>query len=259
MLLRRTRLGVAGCLGAGAVLLTAACGGSTVEGVPEAARTSVPSTGSTTAPSTPSTPSTPSSDSVTPTSPAAASALAALTLDPSVFPSTYQAVVLPPQAVAQAAQDLDGVAAGASVDPAGCKPDRPTADPDATSLVVGTDPVNRATVSVELARVSDTLESLRSRTEECGTVRTTAGGVTAEVVSELVPPPPLGADDTLAVRRTVSSGGGADEITQSMLSLVGQIDDVRVTATYMSFGAGEPDTATLDLVFREAVQKVKNG
>ncbi|MFC7962641.1 sensor domain-containing protein [Rhodococcoides kroppenstedtii] len=256
MLLRRTRLGIAGCLGAGAVLLTTACGGSTVEGVPEAAGTTAPPATSST---TTSVPPTTTDDSATPTSSAAASALAALTLDPSVFPAAYQAVVLPPQAVAQAAQDLDGVASGASVDPAGCKPDRPTADPDATSLVVGTDPVNRATVSVELARVDDTLDSLRSRTEECGTVRTTAGGVTAEVVSELVPPPPLGADDTLAVRRTVSSGGGADEITQSMLSLVGQVDDVRVTATYMSFGEGEPDTATLDLVFREAVQKVKNG
>ncbi len=256
MLLRRTRVGIAGCLGAGAVLLTAACGGSTVAGVPEAAGTSAPpSTSSTTT----SAPSSTSSASVTPTPSAAGSGLSALTLDPAVFPPSYQAVVLPPQAVAQAAQDLDGVAAGASVEPAGCKPDRPTADPDATSLVVGTDPVNRATVSVELARVSDSLDSLRSRTEECGTVRTTAGGVTAEVVSELVPPPPLGADDTLAVRRTVSSGGGADEVTQSMLSLVGQVDDVRVTATYMSFGAGEPDTATLDLVFREAVQKVKNG
>ena len=41
--------------------------------------------------------------------------------------------------------------------------------------------------------------------------------------------------------------------------VVGQVDDVRITATYMSFGEGEPDTATLDLVFREAVQKVKNG
>lgn len=258
MVQRRTRLGFASCLGAGAVLVSAACGGSTVTGVPEAAGTT-PSAPAATSPSGTTSPSGSTTPSST-TGSAAESALSALTIDPAVFPPAYQAVVLPPQAVAQAAQDLEGVAAGASVEPAGCKPEQPSADPDSSSLVVGTDPVKRATVSVELVRVPDSLDALEGQIEECGTVRTTAGGVTAEVVSELVPPPPIGADDTLAVRRTVSSGGGStDAVTQSMLSLVGQVDDVRVTATYMSFDDSEPDTATLDLVFREAVQKVKNG
>ena len=55
------------------------------------------------------------------------------------------------------------------------------------------------------------------------------------------------------MRQTVTSGEGAGTVTQSMLTLVAQVDDVRVSATYMSFGDGKPDSATLDQVFTEAV------
>lgn len=189
----------------------------------------------------------------------ATGALTPLTIDPSLFPATYQAVILPPQAVAQACQDLDGIAADASVDPAGCKPEPRGVDTDSTSLVVGTDPEDRATISVELARVQSTLSEREALWEQCTDVTATSNGVTTQVRTEIVPPPPIGADETLALRRTVTSGGAAGEVTQSMLSLVAQVDDIRITATYMSFGELEPDSATLDGLFTAAVQKVTQG
>ncbi|MBY6541034.1 sensor domain-containing protein [Rhodococcus sp. BP-349] len=247
----------AGALVALAAAVLAGCGGSTVSGTPEvggpppsAAPSSAPGSSSTTPSSTPSS---------TSASPDAAGSLSALLLDPSTFTAPYQAVVLPPQAVAQAAQDLDGIAADASVEPAGCKPEARSSDPDSTALLVATDPENRATISIELSRVDTTLEDRKALWEQCSEVEATSSGVTSLVTTDIVPPPPIGADDTLALRRTVTSGGQAGEVTQSMLSLLAQVDDVRVTATYMSFGELTPDSATLDRTFTAAVQKVKAG
>ncbi|MGB6183120.1 MAG: sensor domain-containing protein [Rhodococcus sp. (in: high G+C Gram-positive bacteria)] len=237
------------------------CGGSTVSGVPEPGATAPPPLSSTsTAPS-----STPPSSTLPLSTPPSSSAsamsgsLTALTIDPSIFPAEYQAVVLPPQAVAQAAQDLDGIATGASVDPAGCKPEPRGSDPDSTSLVVGTGPDSRATISVELARVNTSLEDRKALWEQCSDVTASSNGVETTVSTELVPPKPLGGADTAALRRTVTSGGQAREVTQSMLSLIAQVDDIRITATNMSFGEMDPDAATLDRLFTAAVQKVQAG
>ncbi|WP_204867680.1 sensor domain-containing protein [Rhodococcoides corynebacterioides] len=249
----------AGALVALAAAVLAGCGGSTVSGTPEAGGPP-PSAAPSSAPGSSSTTTTPSSTpSSTSASPDAAGSLSALLLDPSTFTAPYQAVVLPPQAVAQAAQDLDGIAADASVEPAGCKPEARSSDPDSTALLVATDPENRATISIELSRVDTTLEDRKALWQECSEVEATSAGVTSLVTTDIVPPPPIGADDTLALRRTVTSGGQAGEVTQSMLSLLAQVDDVRVTATYMSFGELTPDSTTLDRTFTAAVQKVKAG
>lgn len=250
----------AGALVALAAAVLAGCGGSTVSGTPEAGGpppSAAPSSAPGSSSSTTTTPS--SSSSSTSASPDAAGSLSALLLDPSTFTAPYQAVVLPPQAVAQAAQDLDGIAADASVEPTGCKPEARSSDPDSTALLVATDPENRATISIELSRVDTTLEDRKALWEQCSEVEATSAGVTSLVTTDIVPPPPIGADDTLALRRTVTSGGQAGEVTQSMLSLLAQVDDVRVTATYMSFGELTPDSATLDRTFTAAVQKVKAG
>lgn len=265
MLRQKTSTGAVTAIGrvsslrtAGLVVLTAAvlagCGGTTVTGTPEAGGSPPTPSNSESQPDTSSpdsavpetTPNTPEGDD-----------LSALLIDPSMFPPAYQAVVLPPQAVAQAAQDLEGIAAGATVEPPVCVPEPRSADPSATALMVATQPEDRATISIELSRVDTTLAEREDLWQECAEVQATSAGVTSTVRTEVVPPPPLGVDETLALRREVSSGGQAGEITQSMLSLLAQVDDVRITATYMSFGALQPDTATLDRVFTDAVQKVK--
>lgn len=187
--------------------------------------------------------------------------LAELLLAPSGFPPAYPAVVLPAQAVSQAAPDLTGIAPGARVVPAGCKPPQQDYSEDGTAMVVGTDSVTRSTITIELVRSGDPLGELEAQLIECPDVTATSNGVDARVLTTVAPPPPIEADRTLALRRTVESGRAGGTVTQSMLTLIAQVADVRVQATYMSFGAGPGprDTAVLDELFTAAVQRVRAG
>ncbi|NGP08507.1 sensor domain-containing protein [Rhodococcus sp. 14C212] len=187
--------------------------------------------------------------------------LAELLLPPEQFPEPYDAVVLPPQAVAQAAPDLTGVPEGAKVDPPGCLPSPQNYGPDGTAMVVGTDNDSRATISVELVAVTDELAAYRDRLVECPVVAATRRGVTATVTTTVDPsaPPAAAGVATLAFTRTVRSGEGREVVTQSMTSRIAQVDDVRVLVTYMSFGAGPADTATLARVFEASVERVRVG
>ena len=215
-------------------LLLTGCAESTVTGTPEASSGSV----------------TPGVDSEIP------GPLSALLIDPQTFPDVYEALVLPEQAAAAATQDLDGIAAGASVVPAGCAPPSRSTASDGLAVVVGTDGDTRSTITVELERVDAPLSDRKSVWEQCPTVEATSNGVTSTVTTELSPPPPIDADDSAALRRTVTSGAGPDTVTQSTLSLVAQIDDVRITATFMSYTDAAPDAVTLDELFTAAVLKV---
>ncbi|WP_374107326.1 sensor domain-containing protein [Rhodococcus sp. BP-313] len=181
--------------------------------------------------------------------------LNALLIDPSQFPAPYEAIVLPPQAISQASPDLTGIPAGAEVSPAGCKP----ADPTSAALIVGTDNANRATISVELTSVDEPLSDREDQLTRCAEVEATKSGATSTIRSTITPAPPIVADETLAVKQTVSSGSGTESITQSMLTLMAQVDGTRIAATYMSFDDSTPDAATLDELFTAAVQKVKAG
>ncbi|MDI9897339.1 DUF5642 family protein [Rhodococcus sp. IEGM 1381] len=230
---RRTHLSITATSAAIAALVLAGCS-STVTGTPE------PSAGSTTA-----------SQSGTD--------LNTLLIDPSSFPAPYDALVLPQQAISQAAPDLSGIPAGAEVSPAGCKPADQDFGPTGTAMIVGTDNDSRSTISIELTAVDEPLSTRMEQLEQCGEVTATKSGATSTVTSTLTPAPPIDADDTLAVRQTVASGAGGDAVTQSMLTLMAQIDDVRVAATFMSFGSETPDAMTLDELFTAAVQKVKQG
>lgn len=187
--------------------------------------------------------------------------LAELLLDPSAFPPAYPAVVLPAQAVSQAAPDLTGIAPGARVVPPGCKPPQQDYTADGTAMVVGTNSVTRSTITIELVRSVDPLAELEAQLIECPDVTATSNGVDARVLTSITPPPPIEADHTLALRRTVESGRESGTVTQSMLTLIAQVADVRVQATYMSFGAGPGphDAAVLDELFSTAVQQVRAG
>lgn len=228
---RRTRLTTAAASAAIGALVLVGCS-STVTGTAE------PSAGSTTS-------SQPDTD------------LNALLIDPSSFPAPYDALVLTQQAISQAAPDLSGIPAGAEVSPAGCKPADQDFGPTSTAMIVGTDNDSRSTISIELTAVDEPLSTRMEQLEQCGEVTATKSGATSTVTSTLTPAPPIDADDTLAVRQTVSSGAGGDAVTQSMLTLMAQIDNVRVAATFMSFGSETPDAMTLDELFTAAVQKAK--
>lgn len=184
--------------------------------------------------------------------------LKSMLIEPTAFPAPYTALELPPQEASQAAQDLSGVAAGAKVDPPGCTAPQRKKSGEQPVVAVGTDNAKRATISVELARATDALGAFEDRVKQCPDVTTTIEGATASVRSELLPPPPLDADSTLALSRSIRSGVGSTQVTQSMLTLIAQIGDVRVSATHMTFGGDKPDTAALDQVFTEAVQRVRD-
>ncbi len=177
--------------------------------------------------------------------------------DPAQFPPPYAAVMLPQEAVAQAAGDLDGMGRGAHVQPSRCVPPHQDFGPDRTAMAVGTDDATRATLTVELTRTGEPLTSLRARTQQCGSVRVSRAGATTTVTTELDSPPPIDADDALSLRRTVRPESGGAGLTQSMHTHVGQIGDVRITVTYMSFAEGEPDSTALDALFATAVRKVR--
>lgn len=191
------------------------------------------------------------------TSPSSNVDLDALLVDPSVFPPPYDAIVLPPQAISQASPDLTGIPSGAEVSPAGCKPKE--VEPGRTALIVGTNNADRATISVELTEVEEPLSVREAQLEQCSEVTATKSGAVSTIRSTITPAPPINADDSLAVRQTVSSGTGTESVTQSMLTLMAQVDNVRITATYMSFDDEAPDAANLDQIFTTAVLKVNAG
>ncbi|WP_442941217.1 DUF5642 family protein [Nocardia sp. NBC_00403] len=183
--------------------------------------------------------------------------LAALLPDPAQFPARYPAVVLPPEAAAQAAGDLAGIGRGSTVRPEGCLPPEQRFGPDQTAIAVGTDNDIRASVTVELTRTDQPLSALRNQLKRCETLQVARAGATTTVTTQLQPPPPIDADDTLALRRTVAPEVGGAGLTQSMQTLTGQVGDVRIAVTYMSFSAVKPDTVALDELFTTAVQRVK--
>ncbi|KAA0023371.1 sensor domain-containing protein [Antrihabitans cavernicola] len=185
-------------------------------------------------------------------------ALGSMLLESAKFPPQYAALKLAQPEAAQASEDLSGVAIGAKVDPGGCKPPQQDRTANGTAVVVGTDAATRATISVELLRTDSPLSVLRDQVGQCLDLTAEKNGVTSTVHTEVQPPPPSDADDTMAFTRTVSSGSGVTQVKQSMLTLIGQIGDVRTSATYMSFGAGQPDTAALDQVFTDALARVRD-
>ncbi|MGY4101787.1 sensor domain-containing protein [Nocardia sp. R16R-3T] len=188
-----------------------------------------------------------------------AAQLSTLLPDVTQFPAEYEAVVLPSEAAEQAAGDLTGVGRGSTVQPGGCVPPTQQFGPNQTAVAVGTDNRTRATITVELTRTGQPLSALREQLQRCRQVQVSRGGATTTVTTELQAPPPIDADDTLALRRTVAPQVSAPGLTQSMQTMTGQVADVRITVTYMTFGDAKPDTVALDELFTMAVQKVQKG
>jgi hypothetical protein len=182
--------------------------------------------------------------------------LADLLPAPEEFPAQYPAVVLSPKAVEQAAADLTGIPPGAKVQPAQCQPPQQEPGVAETAIVVGTDEKSRTTITVALSRTDQPLAQYGEQLQRCPDVEVTTAQTKSTVHTELLPPPVVNADDALAVRQTVRSGSGAVTLAQSMLTLLAQRDDVRISATYMSFNGTEPDTAALDAIFTDAVARV---
>lgn len=182
-------------------------------------------------------------------------------LPPDRFPARYPAVVLPPEAVAQAAPDLTGIPTGAKVDPPGCLPPAQDYGPAGTAMVVGTDNDSRATLTVEVVAAAAPLPEFRTFLAECAAIEATHRGVTATVTTAPEPPPapPVAGVDTLAFTRTVRSGPAGGGITQHMQTRLAQAGEMRILVTYMAFDERVGDPAALDEVFTAAVVYATGG
>ncbi|WP_051186874.1 hypothetical protein [Nocardia tenerifensis] len=187
-------------------------------------------------------------------------ALSTLLVDPARFPAGYPAVVLPAEAATQAAGDLTGVGRGARVEPGECAPSPQLVGPDKTEVAVGTDEATRATLTLELTRTEEPLARLRGVLRRCESVRVSKGGAMTTVTTELVSPPSSDeAEDALAFRRTVTPDVGGAGLTQTTWTSAGQVGDVRILVTYMTFSGGEPDMDAVDELFEAAVRRVAAG
>ncbi|MFC9896341.1 sensor domain-containing protein [Nocardia sp. NPDC127579] len=172
------------------------------------------------------------------------------------FPEGYSVVVLPPEAAAQAAGDLNGITRGALVHPGDCAPPEQRFGPDQTAIAVGTEDRSRTTITVELARTGQPLSALREQLARCAEIHVGQAGAITTVVTRLEAAPPVG-DDSIGLRRTVIPDLGGARLNQSMQTLLGQVGDVRITVTYMTFGVPDPDRAALERLFTATVERVR--
>jgi hypothetical protein len=171
-----------------------------------------------------------------------------LLIDPGRFPSDYPAVVLDPQAAEQALRVIDGVPAGSAVMPPECAP----APPGDAMAVLGGNSTTSSTMTVAVSRTGYPLAARRGQLSACPLFTVDMFGVVSTVGITLLAAPPVAADDSYAVEQTVSGAS-----TQTTLTLVAQLGDVRVTASAMTPDGNQPNTDLLDGLFSNAVLKVR--
>lgn len=181
--------------------------------------------------------------------------LAQALIDPSRFPQAYPAAALDPQATGEAISGVDGVAAGATVEPAGCAPPRAGTGPKDAVAAQGVDPGTRSALTVILIRSTTDLSARREQLGRCASLTATAGEVVTTVETVLRPPPPVDADDSLARETTIRQ---SSEPAVRVLALAAQVDDVWLTAAWSNNDpAVEPDTAALDALFSDALSALR--
>lgn len=185
--------------------------------------------------------------------------VAGLLIEPERFPERYPAVVLDETAVSRALQDIDGVGAASTVTPPECAP--PPLESRQTAAVQGIDSDTASSLTVAVTRGSPPLHGRAEQLTACPSFTVVCGADESAVTVTVMPAPPVNADDTYAVDQTVlipSSG-----VMRRTRTLAGQVGDVRIAATWLLQGTPEnttdiaPDTQALDLLFTDAVLKVR--
>ncbi|AMU26845.1 hypothetical protein [Mycobacteroides abscessus] len=203
------------------------------------------------------------SGSATPATPSPASAVRApagpvgpLLLAPTDFPHQYPATTLEPEAAGSALREIRGVPDAATVIPTACAPAPLPAVPQDAAVAVGTNQSDNSTITVAVLRVAEPLATYKSQLQRCASFTFSGPDqIQSTVTASEAVAPPINADDSVAVNQAVSpagTGGG----TQTTLSLIAQIADIRIQATYTTFQGTEPDAVLLDQAFTAAVLKV---
>jgi hypothetical protein len=181
--------------------------------------------------------------------------VADLLIEPERFPERYPAVVLDGTAVYRVLADIDGVPGGSVVTPPECAP--PPLAPHHTAAAQGIDSQDASSLIVAVSRPAPPLQTRVEQLTACPSFTVGHGGDTSTVTATLLAPPPVDADDSYAVDQTVTSQASGS--LRRTLTLVAQVGDVRITATWLHDGTQDtaPDTQSLDTLFTDAVLKVR--
>ena len=189
-----------------------------------------------------------SSRAVEPAADKPAVPLAQLLIEPNRFPQQYRAAVLDDAGVDRAKQEVDSVPTGSVVTPAACTP--PVLWHSEAVGVEGVDSETAGRLIVVLTRPAPPLAERLAQLRGCPSFTVDESTVTA---AEL-PAPPVDADATYAVEQTVTT----PDSDRATLTFAAQIGDTRISVTSLQDpAAAEPDTASLDVLFRDAVLKLR--
>lgn len=179
-------------------------------------------------------------------------AIAELLVEPNRFPPQYRAAVLDDSTVDRTLQDIDGVPTGSAVTPVECTP--PVLWHGEAVAVEGVDTATSSRLIVVVTRPTPPLAVRLDQLRACPTFDVGQGEDAATVNVTVLPAPPVDADDTYAVEQTVTSPDSGS----TTLTFAAQVGDARVSATWLQNPAvDEPDTSSLDAVFRDAVVKLR--
>ena len=151
------------------------------------------------------------------------------------FPERYPATVLEATAVYRVLQDIDGVPAGSVVTPPICAP--PPIAPHDSAAAQGNDSADASSLIVAVTRPAPPLRARAEQLTACPSFTAVHGPDSSTVTATVLPAPPVDADDSYAVEQTVTAESGSVRRT---LTLVAQIGEVQLSATWMQDGA--PDT-----------------
>lgn len=177
-----------------------------------------------------------------------------LAISPNEFPAGYPATRLPAPQAADALADLSGRPNGGSVTPSSCLPPPLVADLGSTIVVTGQSS-SGGNLTVVLTRAQTALADIADAVARCGSYTVDMGAIRSTVRAEILPPSPIDTQQSLAFRRTSTSGRAPVTVSQTTTVLAAQNDGIRVYAAFVSFSGARVDGAALDQVFTTAVQR----
>ena len=183
--------------------------------------------------------------------------LGALLVEPADFPDGYTAQVLEYRDAVLASDDLGGLSRGARVNPVRCQPSSSPASEESLAMISGMSAAGQSTMAEVLTRTDEAVEVTKDTISRCNEVVSDEFGVQSRINRALLAPPATGTEGEFAYSQTVTSGTGDVALTQDSITLVAQVEDVRIAVTWMTQRGAEVDRADLDLLFAAAVANVR--
>lgn len=177
-----------------------------------------------------------------------------LAISANEFPTGYPATRLPSPQAGDVLADLSGRPNGGSVTPSSCLPPQLVTDLGSTIVVTGQS-TSGGNLTVVLTRAQTALADIADAIGRCGSYSVDMGAVRSTVRAEILPPSPIDSQQSLAFRRTSTSGRAPVTVSQTTTVLAAQNDGIRVYAAFVSFSGARVDGAALDQVFTTAVQR----